>query len=120
MATEPDQESAQAVATPTTKPKPTPRVEPPKLLPRFNVVLLDDDDHTYDYVIEMMLKVFAYPTERGVQIAKTVDGDKRAIVYTAHKELAELKRDQILGYGADPRMESSHRSMRAVIEPADA
>ncbi len=27
-------------------------------VPLFNVVLLDDDDHTYDYVIEMLRKLF--------------------------------------------------------------
>jgi ATP-dependent Clp protease adaptor protein ClpS len=39
-------------------------------------------------------------------------------VLTTHKELAELKRDQILAYGADPRMEESKGSMRAIVEPA--
>ena len=119
MASESDQPPGHAVAAPTKKSNPSTRPSEPKPLPRFNVVLLDDDDHTYDYVIEMMMKVFTYPSERGMQIARTVDGEKRAIVYTAHKELAELKRDQILGYGADPRMDTSHRSMRALIEPVD-
>ena len=34
------------------------------------------------------------------------------------EERAELKREQIIGYGADPRLEASRASMRAVIEPA--
>ena len=26
------------------------------------MVLLDDNDHTYDYVVEMLAKLFGYPT----------------------------------------------------------
>ena len=29
-----------------------------QITPLFNVVLLDDDEHTYDYVIEMLGKLF--------------------------------------------------------------
>lgn len=107
-----------ALAIPVKRRRRRARRKPTKPLPPYNVVLIDDDAHTYEYVIEMMAKVFAYARERGMQIAKTVDGEKRAIVYTAHKELAELKRDLILGYGADWRMEESRGSMRAVVEPA--
>lgn len=91
----------------------------PKKLPPFNVVLLDDDDHSYEYVIGMLAELFAHPMEKGFKLAKTVDKDGRAIVMTTHKELAELKRDQILAYGADVRIASSKGSMSATIEPAN-
>ena len=87
-------------------------------LPPYNVVLLNDDDHSYEYVIEMLKVVFAHPEERGMQMAEEVDSTGRVIVLTTHKERAELKRDQIHGFGADPRLEASRASMRAVIEPA--
>ena len=74
-----------------------------KKLPPYNVVLLDDDDHSYEYVITMLADLFAYPPEKGFQLAEEVDSTGRVIVMTTHKEKAELKRDQILGYGADPR-----------------
>jgi ATP-dependent Clp protease adaptor protein ClpS len=90
-----------------------------KQLPPYNVVLLDDDDHTYEYVIEMLKAVFGHPEEKGFQMAKEVDGTGRVIVLTTHKERAELKRDQIMAYGADPRMQRSKASMRSVIEPAE-
>jgi ATP-dependent Clp protease adaptor protein ClpS len=93
-----------------------PRVEQPRL---WNVVLLDDDDHTYEYVIEMMIRVFAYPLEKGVQIAKTVDTQGRAICFTTHREHAELKIEQIHACGGDPRMTVSAGSMSAILEPAD-
>ena len=107
-----------AVAEPQTKSKPSKRPVP-KRLPAFNVVLLDDNDHSYDYVIEMLALVFTYPVEKAFQMAEEVDKSGRVIVFTTHKELAELKRDQILGYGADPRLSRSRGSMSAVIEPAE-
>ncbi len=94
-----------------------PRPEP-KPLEQWNVVLLDDDDHTYEYVIGMMCSIFGHAAERGVQIAKRVDKDGRAVCLTTHRELAELKRDLIHGFGADPLLASSLGPMRAVLEPA--
>ncbi|MDB5172232.1 MAG: hypothetical protein JWO87_1385 [Phycisphaerales bacterium] len=87
-------------------------------LPPFNVVLMNDNDHTYDYVIQMLRSVFGYPEERGYQLAKVVDEDGRAIVLTTHKELAELKREQIQSFGSDHRISTCKGSMSAIIEPA--
>jgi ATP-dependent Clp protease adaptor protein ClpS len=91
----------------------------PSLMPPFHVVLLNDDDHTYEYVIEMLKVLFAFPDEKGFQLAKEVDREGRVIVMTTHKELAELKRDQIHAYGADQRVATCKGSMSAVVEPAD-
>jgi ATP-dependent Clp protease adaptor protein ClpS len=86
---------------------------------QWNVVLLDDEDHTYDYVIQMMQELFAHPKARAFQLAKNVDTQGRAICLTTHKEHAELKRDQIHGYGRDARIASCKGSMSSIIEPAD-
>jgi ATP-dependent Clp protease adaptor protein ClpS len=90
----------------------------PQQLPPYNVVLLNDNDHTYEYVIQLLRTVFAYPEEKGFQIAKTVDESSRAVVFTTHKELAELKREQIHAFGTDHRISSCRGSMSAIIEPA--
>ena len=87
--------------------------------PRYHVILWDDDDHSYEYVIVMMKKLFAYSLEKGYEIAKTVDSQGRAICLTTTLEHAELKRDQIHAYGSDPLIESCQGSMSATIEPAD-
>ena len=73
----------------------------PKKLPPFHVVLLNDDDHSYEYVIEMLRSIFGHNDQEGFRLADEVDKNGRAIVYTTHKELAELKRDQIHGFGRD-------------------
>jgi ATP-dependent Clp protease adaptor protein ClpS len=87
-------------------------------VPLYHVVLLDDDDHTYDYVIEMLGAVFGHSIERAYQMACEVDANGRVIVDTTHLDRAELKRDQIHGFGADWRMPHCKGSMGAVIEPA--
>ena len=89
-------------------------------LESWHVILHDDDDHTYEYVMAMMQQLFGHPLEQGFTIAKAVDEDGRAICMTTHKELAELKRDQIHAYGRDPLMARSKGSMRATIEKAPA
>src|SRR4051794_21785477 len=88
----------------------TPRIAPsdpqrkPRKLPPYHVVLVDDDHHTYDYVIAMLKSLFGYQYERGFQLAKEVDTTGRVIVLTTTLEHAELKRDQIHAFGADPSM----------------
>jgi len=85
--------------------------------PLFNVVLLDDDDHTYEYVIEMLCGTFFMTPAQGFQHAVEVDSTGRTIVLTCDREAAEFGRDQIHAYGADPRMARSKGSMSALIEP---
>ncbi|MBL8880528.1 MAG: ATP-dependent Clp protease adaptor ClpS [Phycisphaerales bacterium] len=85
---------------------------------QWSVVLLDDDEHTYAYVIEMLRKLFNFDEPRAYQAACDVDRDGRVVVETTYLERAEFKRDQIHAYGADPRLERSAGSMTAKIEPA--
>ena len=91
----------------------------PKRQPRYNVILWNDDDHTYDYVIRMMQELFGHDKNRADQIAYTVDRQGRAVCGTTHKEHAELKREQIIAFGRDPLVPQSKGAMRAVIEPAE-
>lgn len=92
----------------------------PKNLPPFHVILLDDDDHTHEYVAEMLLKLFGYDATKGMTLAKEVDEAGRAVVFTSHRELAELKREMIHGYGADVRVATCKGSMSALVEAAPA
>ena len=90
-----------------------------KLIPRYHVILLDDDEHTYDYVIEMLMDLFKHSMETAFQMACEVDSRKQVIVDTTHQERAELKKQQIESYGADWRMPGCKGSMSAVIEKAE-
>jgi ATP-dependent Clp protease adaptor protein ClpS len=87
-------------------------------IPRFHVVLFDDADHTYDYVIEMLMDLFGYGNSVAFQMACEVDILGKVIVHTSNREHAEYKRDQIINYGPDWRLDHSKSSMRATIIPA--
>lgn len=84
----------------------------------FHVILLDDDEHTYDYVIEMLQKLFFLSLQLAFQHAVEVDTTGRTIVITCERLQAEFARDQIQAYGADPRMPKSKGSMSAIVVPA--
>lgn len=82
----------------------------------YNVVLIDDDQHTYQYVITMLCTLFEAGIEMAYLMARAVDTDGRVIVYTAGRETARRKRDAIKGFGPDPLLPHSTGSMHAVIE----
>lgn len=122
------------MSTTTLEPAVAPVVEPPppareqeskqdsrpQKQPRYHVVLWNDDDHTYQYVIAMLQQLFGHPPERGFQLAKEVDAEGRVIVLTTTREHAELKRDQIHAFGADRLLARSKGAMKASIEPEPA
>lgn len=87
--------------------------------PPYHVILLNDDDHSYEYVIAMLKELFGHPLEKGFLLAEEVDSAGRAIVLTTTREHAELKQDQIHAYGPDPNIPRCQGSMTAVVEPAE-
>ena len=101
------------------KPAEQPKKRPPKTLPPYNVVLLNDNDHSYEYVIQMLKSIFGHNDQQGFKLAEEVDNKGRAIVFTTHRELAELKRDQIHAFGKDETVATCKGSMSAIIEPAE-
>jgi ATP-dependent Clp protease adaptor protein ClpS len=84
----------------------------------WHVVLLDDNMHTYDYVVEMLCKIFNYSIEKAFGMAVEVDTRKRVIVATCHLEIAEFRQQQIHEYGPDWRIPGCKGSMRAMLEQA--
>jgi ATP-dependent Clp protease adaptor protein ClpS len=78
-----------------------PAASKPKKLPPYAVVVLNDDLHTFEYVIETFMKVFGYPAEKCFQLAADIHIQGLSIVWSGAKEVAELKRDQIRSTGPD-------------------
>jgi ATP-dependent Clp protease adaptor protein ClpS len=89
-----------------------------RLTPLYRVVLLDDNDHTYDYVIEMLQKLFIFTLDEAFRHAEEVDRSGRTVLITCELPQAEFARDQIHAYGPDTRLPRSKGSMSAVVEPA--
>jgi len=89
-----------------------------QLVPLYRVVLLDDDDHTYDYMIEMLQKIFVFTLEQAYRHAEEAERTGRTALITCELGEAEFGRDQIHAYGPDWRLPRCQGSMSAVIEPA--
>jgi ATP-dependent Clp protease adaptor protein ClpS len=90
-----------------------------KRQPPYHVILWNDNDHSYEYVIKMLLELFGHPLEKGFLMAQEVDTQGRVIVLTTTREHAELKRDQIHAYGKDALIAGCKGSMSATIEPIE-
>ena len=116
-----DLKSDSAVVEPTqqqTTSRQTETAKDRKRQPRYHVILWDDNDHTYDYVVRMMKALFGHDDQRGYKIAREVDNNGRAVCLTTTREHAELKRDQIHAFGPDPEIPRCKGAMSATIEPA--
>ncbi len=89
-----------------------------KNLPLYHVILWDDDTHTYEYVIKLLMEIFAMKFEDAYKHTVEVDKKGKTICITTHLERAELKVEMIQGFGADKLMQNSKGPMIATIEPA--
>jgi ATP-dependent Clp protease adaptor protein ClpS len=83
------------------RPKRSEPTDKPAFQPPYAVVVLNDNDHTYAYVIDTLCRVCHHTTEKAFKLAQQIDRTGRAAVWTGTLELAELKRDQIRGMGPD-------------------
>jgi ATP-dependent Clp protease adaptor protein ClpS len=79
-----------------------------KLLPPYNVILHNDDVHTFDDVARALNKVVGVSLKRGYELADIVHNHGNAIVATCRKEQAELYRERLEGY-----------KLTVTIEPAE-
>jgi ATP-dependent Clp protease adaptor protein ClpS len=120
-----DHASETATAEPIVTTRTLPRAEAgsqtqTRRQPPYNVVILNDEEHTFEYVIELLTKLFAHALTTAESLTWRIHTTGQAVVYTTHKEKAELKRDQVLAYGPDPRMSISKGPLGCYIEPAPA
>ena len=111
--------------TPGTAPGTAPVFEPvedTEVIPEHlsRLVLLDDNEHTYEYVIEMLGALFGYGPEKAFALARLVDSQGRVTLMTAPRPDCEAKQSQVHAYGADPRIPTSKGSMTSIVEDAGA
>lgn len=98
----------------TEKPKTKTKTEP-----NYHVIIWNDEDHGYDFVIAMLMKLFGHSHTKAYDITWEVDHKGKGIACTCHRELAELKCEQVEAYGPDRSFDDfAPVSMRATIEPA--
>ena len=107
----------------STEPLVRPRTKPsgktkPRVLPPYNVILENDDFHSFDFVISVLRKVFGISEERALEFAIEAHKKGRSIVWTGAKEVAELKVEQIHSF-AEIRADGKKLGpLGACIEPA--
>jgi ATP-dependent Clp protease adaptor protein ClpS len=96
--------------------KETQTQEETQLLRQSKVVLFDDDEHTYDYVVEMLVHCCGLKRESAFRCAVEVDLCGRTTVFFGTTQECIKRRDRIHAYGADPRLPRSRGSMRAEVQ----
>lgn len=90
----------------------------PKRQPPYAVIVHNDEEHTFLYVIDILMKVCGHPKEKAFVLTNQVHVAGKAVVWSGAMEVAELKRDQIRGFGPDFYAEKTVRFPLAVtIEP---
>ena len=72
-----------------------------KKQPPYVLIVHNDEEHTFPYVIEVLQRVCGHDLAKATELTTQVHYAGRAAVWTGTKELAELKRDQIRGFGPD-------------------
>ena len=72
-----------------------------KRQPPYAVIVENDEEHTFQYVIEILQRICGHTLEEATVLTVKVHVTGRAVVWTGTMEVAELKRDQIKGMGTD-------------------
>lgn len=84
----------------------------------YHVIILNDEEHTIEYVVEMLQAAVGLTASQALSCTLEADGSGSSIVSTCPLEEAEAKRDRIHAYGPDWRLPHSRGSVTALVEPA--
>jgi ATP-dependent Clp protease adaptor protein ClpS len=84
----------------------------------YHVIILNDEEHTIEYVVEMLQAVIGLTPSEALACTLEADSTGSSIVCTCPLEEAEAKRDRIHAYGPDWRLSHSRGSVAALVEPA--
>lgn len=66
-----------------------------KHCPRWNVIILNDDHHSIEFVLGVVIQIFKKDFDEAIEIVKTAHETGRAICTTCSKERAELYLEQV-------------------------
>ncbi len=79
------------------------------------VLLYNDEEHTYDYVVEMLAHACGLSREKAFRCAVEVDLTGRTIVYFGTRPACKAVAEKIRAYGPDHRLPQSMSSMRCEV-----
>jgi ATP-dependent Clp protease adaptor protein ClpS len=81
----------------TTKPKAKEDTRT-RRLPPYNVIVDNDDFHSFEFVVDVLRKALGYSEQRAFALTHQAHTSGRAVVWTGSKEVAELKLEQIRSF----------------------
>lgn len=87
-------------------------------VPPYNVILENDDHHTFEFVVQVLCKALGCSPERSIQLTYEAHSTGRAVIWTGPKEVAELKVEQISTFHEVHPTGRKLGPLGCVIEPA--
>jgi ATP-dependent Clp protease adaptor protein ClpS len=106
----------EAVVAPLTRPTEETKA---RQVPPYNVILENDDYHSFEFVIDVLCKALGVTKERSYQLTLEAHHSGRAVVWTSPKEVAELKVEQIRTFHENHRVSGAALGpLSCRIEPA--
>jgi ATP-dependent Clp protease adaptor protein ClpS len=102
----------------TTKPKEREETRT-RRLPPYNVILENDDHHSFEFVVDVLRKALGYNEQRAFALTYQAHTSGRAVVWTGSKEVAELKLEQIRSFHEIRALDGAKLGpLSCTIEPA--
>jgi ATP-dependent Clp protease adaptor protein ClpS len=101
----------------TTKPKEREQTRTRKL-PPYNVILENDDYHSFEFVMEVLQKVLGCDQQRAYVLTHLAHTSGRAVIWTGAKEVAELKVEQVRSLPEIRADGTKFGPLGCIIEPA--
>lgn len=87
--------SSKSAATTEPKQKRSPKNKlESKQLPPWNVILQNDNNISFDHVVDSIMKVLKWAKEESEAKAKEAHNNDKAVLITTHFEFAELVKEQ--------------------------
>jgi ATP-dependent Clp protease adaptor protein ClpS len=87
-------------------------------IPPYHVILLNDDYHSFEFVVEVLQKALGCNPEKAFQLTQQAHLQGRAVVWTGPKEVAELKAEQIQSFPEIRADGTKFGPLGCIIEPA--
>jgi ATP-dependent Clp protease adaptor protein ClpS len=88
-------------------------------IPPYHLVLLNDDYHSMQFVIDVIRKVLGCTVERAFELMLEAHTSGRSVLWTGSKEVAELKAEQLQTFHEIREHDGAELGpLGCVIEPA--
>ena len=87
-------------------------------VPPYHVILENDDHHSMEFVVDVLCKALGCAVERAFEFMMLAHTSGRAVVWTAPREVAELKAEQIKTFHETRDDGTNLGPLGCVVEPA--